>query len=458
MAEIKDNYDLKILKKKYGEDFAKLCRKLFPTVLEDEGVLLNLITSNFAESRNLYYDIVEENYENGFKRFVLGLIEGEKKVKKYENIEAPEVLLDKAGYKLYKCETVEDILKFKKYYAPGEELCTFKEAEERINANHVFFAVKKNIDEIKRENFLSPQRQDEYGTSIMSFQFDKSDNYLYISNRYNHIVRNPDATFAGDLDNIVEGLTYSFDKYYGFDMERSLSTFILPFYILAKDGKYYKNASSYENNNGVLYHGCGDNIFIENGVPNFKYRDDKSRYEVFEYFILDKQSKSLYSHRKLSYFDAFLDEFCTFKKGKRVTIINKIETINQENNTKKILIYTEGKTLPAELVVNRSGVLVEYKNPNIKELDDNFLYCNQHLEVLDLPNVKKIGDGCLYFNFQLKELNLPKVRSIGNDCLDKNPHKLKINAPKLYNVGENEVNQQLINQAKENRKNLDKEF
>lgn len=37
------NYDLKMIKKYYGEDMAHLCRELFPTLLEKEGLLLNLI-------------------------------------------------------------------------------------------------------------------------------------------------------------------------------------------------------------------------------------------------------------------------------------------------------------------------------------------------------------------------------------------------------------------------------
>ena len=454
-VSLKDYPDLKVIKKKYGEDFAKLCRKLFPTLLEEEGRLSNIIISNFNESRNLYHDIVEENYESGFKRFVLGLYEGEKKLKKFENIESPEILLDRAGYKLFKCETAEDIRQFKKYYAQGEELCTFKEAEERIEANHVFFAVKKNIDEIKRENFPYPKRQDEYGTSIMSFQFNKEDYYLYISNRYNHVVRNPDATFAGDLDNIVEGLTYSFQKYYDFDLERKLEQFNLPPYMLAKDGKYYTSTSYYENNiDDFLHYGCGDNIFIENYVPNFKYKEDKSRFEVFEFFILDKQTKKLFTHKKIDYFDAFLDEFYRYEKGKKISTITRIEMFNQENDTKKILLFTEGKNFPAELIINRNNDLISYKNPNIKELDNNFLYCNVNLEVLDLPNCKKIGNGLLYYNFQLKKLNLPKVRSIGNCAINENPHKMEINAPRLYSVGNEEVNEQLIKIKEINVKNL----
>ena len=47
------NQELKTIKKKYGENFSKLCRKLFPNILEQPNLLLNLITSNFEVNHEL---------------------------------------------------------------------------------------------------------------------------------------------------------------------------------------------------------------------------------------------------------------------------------------------------------------------------------------------------------------------------------------------------------------------
>ena len=59
-------------------------------------------------------------------------------------------------------------------------------------------------------------RQDEYGTSVISIQFDRDDTHtLSIKNRYNHKVEKPDATFSNNLNNIVAGLTKSFADYKG---------------------------------------------------------------------------------------------------------------------------------------------------------------------------------------------------------------------------------------------------
>ena len=49
----------------------------------------------------------------------------------------PEVLLEMAGYNLYECKTEEDIQSFRKYYAEGEEICTFNGG--RLNKARVFF-------------------------------------------------------------------------------------------------------------------------------------------------------------------------------------------------------------------------------------------------------------------------------------------------------------------------------
>lgn len=73
-------------------------------------------------------------------------------------------------------------------------MCTFQ--GDRLNRCRVFFAVKKDVDSIKREDFKNPEREDLYGTSVISIQFTKDgSNTLSIKNRYNHRVINPDATF-----------------------------------------------------------------------------------------------------------------------------------------------------------------------------------------------------------------------------------------------------------------------
>ena len=68
----KDAYTrAKILKKKYGENFSKLCRELFPSILENEGELVSIITSLFKESHFLYDDLITYDRVRSFQRLVM---------------------------------------------------------------------------------------------------------------------------------------------------------------------------------------------------------------------------------------------------------------------------------------------------------------------------------------------------------------------------------------------------
>ena len=50
--------ELKQIKKRYGEGMMHLCRALFPTILEDEGILINILSSTFGHPKYLYDDII----------------------------------------------------------------------------------------------------------------------------------------------------------------------------------------------------------------------------------------------------------------------------------------------------------------------------------------------------------------------------------------------------------------
>ena len=143
------NQELKKIKKLYGEAMSRFCRDSFSTILEEEGKLLELLIQNFEPNHFLYNDIHINNLELEFKNFIYSMVDFKNNLK--EAYKTPEELLSEVGYNLYECKTEEDIQSFKKYYAPEEELCTFNGG--RLNRCRVFFAVKKNVLDIKRENF-----------------------------------------------------------------------------------------------------------------------------------------------------------------------------------------------------------------------------------------------------------------------------------------------------------------
>ena len=401
--------DLNLIKKHYGEKMMHLCRELFPTLIEKKD-LFKVISSKFDYSKFLYDDIIEECKINDFKNLIYSQTNLENST--VLTNKTPSELLSDVGYILYECNRKEDILKFKKYYAKGEELCTFD--SDRLRSNYVFFAVKKNVDKIKRENFINPKRQDEYGTSVISIQFSKGkSNTLSIKNRYNHTVNNPDATYSNNLDNIISGLTYSFEKEYGLNItSKSNNSFELDKYVLANDGKYYK----YNLENFNIYY-CINNTIIDNFEVK-KY--EKEKYIVFDYFILDLVNKKLIQYDE-GFFDTFIDSI-----GK----INDIEIKLSEDKKYKNIIINKNIII----TLNKQNTMVKYKNQVVKEIDRCFLSKNINLEEINLKKVEIINDNFLSNNTDLKRLILPNVISIAPYFLQKNIGLRKIDLPKLKKI------------------------
>jgi len=407
------NEDLKRIKKKYGEDMMHLCRSLFPTILEKEGLLSKLIEDNFAPSRSLYQDLVDNYLEEDFKNYIFSFLDVEKKV--IETVKKPKELLSEAGYDLYECTNEEQIQSFKNYYAPGEELCTFR--GNRLDRCHVFFAVKKNVDEIKRENFTRPRRQDEYGTSVISIQFSRGGtNTLSIKNRYNHSVNNPDSTFGNNLENIIPGLTNSFEKEYNLNINsNSANNLELPNYVRASDGKLYKY--NYEVDN--IYYGP-DNIVIDNFNPK---KLDNSKL-VIDYYIIDLHDLTIGSR--------WPDGFNRDKD-----IISKIEIVKKEEGNRLIKIYDAYNEQPEEVTIDKNNRIINYKNNNIEMIRPDFLVYNKTLRSFEAENVKTIGDRFLRNGGELVELNLENVIEMGDDCLMYNRTIERINLPNVKKLGKN---------------------
>lgn len=399
------NKDLKTIKKLFGENMMQLCRKYFANILEQPGVLSEIILDNFEPSRFLYEDIMnnktydEDIYIYEFVNFIQNIFRQKYNKLIYRDVDRDaKDLLSEAGYELYRCETDEEIAYFEKYFKEDEALCTFK--GNRLERSHVFFAVKKNVDEIKRENFITPNRQDEYGTSVMSIQFDKSfPHTLSITNRYNLKVENPDATFENNLDNIIPGLTKGFEKSYGMIQEFKAIAFDLPGYTLANDGKFYKY--NYEINN-VFY--CPNNIIIDNGNV-IKY--PKEKYLLCDYYLLSLEKQNDQSINASLYDNKLTDCFCSvLPKIKNVNIIN-----NPQDESKLVILSSlEGEDIVIKL--NKYNQIIGYKNNNIESIATSFMFYNKLLTTFIANEVQEIDKNFLYFNRNLKQLEIPKLKDI----------------------------------------------
>lgn len=418
--------ELNRIKKLYGEKFMHLCRSLFPTLLEQEGLLTNVLKSTFAtNSRTLYDDIVNSDLEEEFKNYIYSKIDVEKEKQEIIGEKTPYQLLDENGYNLYECNSEEEIQSFKKYYKPGEELCTFRGG--RLNSCVVFFAVKKDAEEIKRKDFNNPKREDEYGTSVMGIQFTKSQNStVSIKNRYNDKVNNPDATYGNDLDRIAPGLTQSFEKLLlkrGLTLNSSnIEAFCIPGYVVADDGKYYKYNMEIDGN----YY-CPGNVIIDHGDV-IKLEPEKQ--ELIDYFILDKENKTLSLYDISLGRDSFIDGF------KNIDSIEMANNNNSEQKTKTITIKEKSSDKPITIEINKeSNSIIGYTNENLTNLGDNFLGYNEQLSEFNVPNVTSIGEFCLANNKELKKFEAPNVKIIKDGFLLSNNKLSKFEVPNVTCIG-----------------------
>ena len=420
------NKDLKYIKKKYGEKMMHYCRECFPTILNVPGKLVEILNTHFyCVKDSLYNDIKENHKESEFNDFVYSNAGLKNEYDIRDVSKTPKELLDDAGYDLFECKTVEEVNSFKKYFILGEQLCTFLDPASRLENKYVFFAVKKNILDIKREDFLIPDRQDEYGTSVISIQFTRDkNNHLSIKNRYNEVVNNPDSTFDNNLDNIIPGLTMSFYKAYGIrEIYDENSEFQMENYI-SIDGEYYKY--NYKLND--IYY-CTNNIIVLNGKV-IKY--DPEKYIIMDYFIIDLVNK------KVDVFDNKLRDSFSEVIGK----IKNIEIVRGEKD-KKVYITNEEDNI-FELTLSFDNKLIGIKNNMIDKLPNRFLISGQYLKNMEFSNVREIGNDVLYANTDLEYFNLSKAEVIGNYFLANNIKLTNIDLNKTIMIGDDFLKRNII--------------
>ena len=471
------NTDLKIIKKKYGEKFSKLCRDLFPSILETEGALVSIITSLFKENHYLYDDLVANDMVYKFQELVMNE-SNKQRLTFYETVKSPYELFKEKGYTLKECLTNEEILSYKKYYAEGEKLCTFN--GNRLVTNRVFFAVKDDAEKIERKPF--PKREDEYGTSVLSLQFTRANNYLSIKNRYNHTVNNPDATYQNNLENIAKGLTYSFEKYFGIRQSNTDLSFEIPNYVKTSDGKYYRYNVEWNN----IYY-CADNIVID----NFKEVSfPREKYVLFDGLVLDLVNKNIecYDEYRRDTFEDVCKDIKTIKiennadskniyilceTGAKIyfeldkfnqiisVVMDGVERINDDflENSFHIKRFSSKDTIVIEDRLLRDCSELEYlylpkcaiigdsfalraeniKNvnlPNVKRVGYSFIAYAKNVETLYMPKLETVGNGFMFYNEKLQYINLPSAKRIGYSFMSENNSILECNLPNLVIVGD----------------------
>lgn len=433
--------DYDVIKKYYGEKFAQWCRSNFPTILNmGDGVLSKHIMSLFAPNKNLYDDLYFNDLESDAKSYISSIFFRKNKPQEAKEEEPPAVLMKRGGYNLYECKTVQDVECFKRYYRPSELLCTFKDIAGRLDSCYVFFAVKDDVDKIRRQDFTLPRRQDEYGTSVISLQFTKGKfNDLSIKNRYNHTVPDPDATFSNDLENIYPGLTDSFAQHYGFQVNPIIERFTIPRYITANDGKMYKyNLESC----GAYF--CPDNIVIKDGKVN--QLDKYSKILVGDY-IFDTHKKTIHKafENNLEVIDINdydlppvemnenLDDAFIASVGK----ISRMEVAKDTIPGSRVIKITNQDGKDVHITIDKNNDIIAVMDNDVKEVGDEYLSQFFNIEKMQMDNLEKCGDNFAFCNRELKNVNFPNLKYCGRSFLYMDPKILTFNTPNLISVKDN---------------------
>ncbi|MBO5704985.1 MAG: hypothetical protein J6R99_03120 [Alphaproteobacteria bacterium] len=218
----------------------------------------------------------------------------------------PIKLLDMAGYDAYIADTLKKQNAIKKYYARGEELCTFRDPDMFKNY-HIINAVRKDVDKIKRGK--TPQRDDEYGTSVISIQILKTGGFISIKNRYNHTVKNCDNTLNSNPDNIILGLADAIKHHFDVDFSSQQVPLYGNYTLIDKQIYHYKGEL-----NNVYW---SENSYVKDG--HIVEIDKGSQIMLGDGLLLDlkqKEARNLTGWRK----DDFVESLNAAIKNKKLQI------------------------------------------------------------------------------------------------------------------------------------------
>ncbi len=299
----------------------------------------------------------------------------------------PIALLKKAGYDAYVADTLAKQNAIKKYFARGEELCTFNDPY-RFENYYIINAVHKDADKLKREDFLDPEREDKYGTSVISIQVLKDGGFISIKNRYNHTVENPDNTFNSNPDSIIPGLGDSIRHY--FDVDFSSFDIPLPKNFVLVNNQICKYTSEVNN----IY--FGNDFYIQDGVITKL----NTQFELMlgRGMILDLRTKTVKNIATDEPSGKFIEDAI---KDKKIQLTNSLDG-------GKVLIAGGEKILEV-----RNGEISWLNTPNAEEINLNkFL---QLRGTQDFSNVKIL---------KIKEANFAARNSFGDVIFNPNADEI----------------------------------
>ncbi len=407
MAKEKSVYDR--IKKQNGEAFAKAIRNYDSGIFEIEGIV----------------DIVKYAGRNAVP--IMGFLRSLKKAEeeKHGVYEEPLTLLKKAGYHAFIADTEEKKNSTMNYYGVNpithrdEHICTFKDPARHINY-HIVHAIKEGADKLKREDFSGKEeREDEYGTSVISIQILKKGGFISIKNRYNHTVEGCDNTFNSNPDNIILGLSDSLKRFFGVDFSTPVVNLPVGY--------------TFQNNRIIKYHKEFSNVYFGNGfyVRNGTVVElNKDAQIMVDTLILDLKTKKVIVTAGSSDF--------TYRLIQEEIKDKKLQ-IKTKDGCK--ILYADGQ----EVLKIKEGQIISLTTRQ-EDLGwgYNFLSVSDSLEEFIAPNMKKLFGETLYDCPNLKYVHIPACEEIDRSFL-RTDSDIQIEMPKLNEKGIFHIANLLVN-------------
>ena len=297
----------------------------------------------------------------------------------------------------------------RKYFMKDAELCTFKDPN-RFKNFYIIHCVKEGAEQIKPKKH--PLREDEYATSVLSIQISKHDGFLKITNRYNHLVSNPDNTFSSNPDMIVPGLSLALENHFNC---RVLKDVFVPEGFIFFGGQFLKV------NEELMNYFIGENFYVKKGEL---HEIDKGQEIIIDNYIFNIKNRT---------FTKIIDEFPTG------TLVNLLQDEFKGKSLQFSSSQKRGcKCLLADgtkLIETRGGTLIYLNLPNAREIATNFIKFERDLKYFYAPKVQHIGDNFLSFNHGIKTLHLPCLQTVGNGFLMHASELIHFSAPLLKQAG-----------------------
>ncbi|MEM6812066.1 MAG: leucine-rich repeat protein [Pseudomonadota bacterium] len=413
----------KKIKKQNGERFARSIRDFHSGIFEVPGI----------------EDIVKHAGRDAepLLPYLLSLTEAanenEPAPPKAEN---PFKLLKEAGYDAFYANTLEKQNSIKRYFAPGELLCTFN-SNSRFLSYYVVHAVKKGADKLKRSQFKGiEKRQDEYGTSVISIQILKSGGLIKITNRYNHAVDFPDNTFQSNPDHIIEGLSLALKDHFNVDFDAPSSP--LPDgYLLAK-GQVFQHHTE---DNNIYY---GHHAFVKDGIVT--EIDRKAGHALFERFYFDNKTKTLrnvdphdvdkfpldFNRDYGGNTDLHVDKKGNLKLGDVVLI--------EADESKIVRMNFDQLSKLSDSSLHEMPFLKSFRSSSLQKIGHMCFDECRRLEEFSANALIHMGKQCLRTVYRLKHFEANRLLHMGRNCLLRANSLVSFHAESLQTMGKNCLN------------------